>query len=223
MTEANHYHTLKVNQNASQAEIKQAYRRLAKMFHPDSSQETDNHEEIIRINAAYEVLGDIQNRQSYDRQLQLRSQSSQTVTVQQTPHKRRQTGKDVDELVEEWLRLVYQPVNRIIKRILSSLKAQINKLAADPFDDDLLAAFQEYLDDCRSEFKQAQTKFRSLPNPPSLARTAAHIYYCLNQINDGLDELQYFALNYDDSYLHAGQEMFRIAKQLHREAQESVN
>jgi len=38
------------------AEIKQAYRRV-KLFHPDGNQETANHEQIIRINAAYEVLG----------------------------------------------------------------------------------------------------------------------------------------------------------------------
>ncbi len=53
---SNHYDTLKVNPSASQAEIKQAYRRLVKQFHPDTNQEAD-HDQIVRINAAYEVLG----------------------------------------------------------------------------------------------------------------------------------------------------------------------
>ncbi|MHC5614711.1 MAG: J domain-containing protein, partial [Nostoc sp.] len=45
---SNHYETLKVSPSASQTEIKQAYRRLVKLFHPDSHQETADHEQIIR-------------------------------------------------------------------------------------------------------------------------------------------------------------------------------
>ena len=98
----------------------------------------------------------------------------------------------------------------------------MEELAADPFDDELLDEFQEYLKSCREDLKQAQITFRSLPNPPSLARTAAHLYYSLSQVGDGLDELAYFPLNYDERYLHTGQELFRIATGLHWEAQASV-
>jgi molecular chaperone DnaJ len=224
----NHYETLKVSPNASQAEIKQAYRRLVKIFHPDSNQHTSDPEQIIRINAAYEVLGDTKNRQNYDLSLRQRSQKTtsqrqqRTAAAQQRYQATRQTGRAVDEQIEEWLHSVYQPVNRLVFSILTSLKEQIEKLAADPFDDVLLEEFQDYLNACRDDFKQAHTIFRSLPNPPSLARAAAHLYYCLNQVGDGLDQLQYFPLNYDESYLHAGQEMFRIATRLHREAQDSM-
>ncbi|KAF3885759.1 MULTISPECIES: J domain-containing protein [Nostocales] len=224
----NHYETLKVRPDASQAEIKQAYRRLVKVFHPDSNQETSDSDAIIRINAAYEVLGDVQNRQNYDQKLRQRSDKAsrsrqqRTASAQKQYQTTRQTGKEADEQIEEWLHFVYQPVNRLVYRILYSLKEQIEKLSADPFDDVLLDEFQDYLDACRDDLKQAQTKFRSLPNPPSLARTAAHLYYCLNQIGDGLDELKYYPLNYDENYLHTGQEMFRIANRLYREAQESM-
>ncbi|GAB1540163.1 J domain-containing protein [Scytonema sp. NUACC21] len=224
----NHYETLKVSPNASQAEIKQAYRRLVKIFHPDSQQETSDSQEIIRINAAYEILGDVQNRKNYDQKLRQRFDRANTVRQQRTTtaqkqyRAKRQTGKDVDEQIEEWLNLVYQPVNRLVFRILYSLKEQIDKLSADPFDDVLLDEFQDYLDACRDDLKQAQLKFRSLPNPPNLARAAAHLYYCLNQIGDGLDELKFYPLNYDDHYLHTGQEMFRIATRLYREAQQSM-
>jgi molecular chaperone DnaJ len=257
MADSNHYETLKVHQNASQTEIKQAYRRLVKIFHPDSNQDTADHEEIVRINAAYEVLGDTQNRLNYDRKLgtnyyhrgksyggssKQRTPSSpsphsppssppppprpnrqeRTAAAQQQYQATRKTARNADEQVEEWLRLVYQPVNRVLCRILNSLHSQIEQLAADPFDDELIQEFQDYLTTCRNELKQAQKMFRSLPNPPSLARTAAHLYYCLNQIDDGLDELEYFPLNYDESYLHTGLEMFRIATHLHCEAQESA-
>jgi molecular chaperone DnaJ len=46
-----------------------------------------------------------------------------------------------------------------------------------------------------------------------LATSAAHLYYALNQVSDGLEELAYFPASYDDRYLHTGKEMFRIAKQ----------
>lgn len=229
MAHTNHYETLKVNQNASQAEIKQAYRHLVKLFHPDTHQDLADHEQIIRINAAYEVLGDAQNRRSYDKKLHQsseknhRDRTSRTAAAQEQYQARRKTGKHIDEQVDEWLRLIYQPVNRLISGILDSLQEQIEQLSADPFDDELLEQFQDYLKNCRDDIERAQAIFRSLPNPPSLARSAAHLYYSLNHIGDGLDDLEYFPLNYDESYLHTGQEMFRIASRLYCEAQDSVN
>lgn len=228
MSDSNHYQTLKVKNNASQADIKQAYRRLVKMFHPDSNQQTANHEEIIRINAAYEVLSDVQSRLEYDAQIRQDTEKSnihrqeRSASAQRQHQAKKQSGKDADEKVEEWLRVVYQPVNRVLCRILNSLEQQIEELAADPFDDELIDEFQAYLDTCRNDFKKAQNIFRSLPNPPSLARVAAHLYYSLNQVGDGLEELGYFPLNYDDRYLHTGQEMFRIATRLHCEAQNAI-
>lgn len=228
MPQFNHYEILNVDKNASQAEIKQAYRRLVKLFHPDVNQEATDSEKIIHINAAYEVLSDIKSRQSYDRQLNYSfeksntSRQERTQTAQQQYKKRRKTRRSADEQVEEWLRSVYQPVNLFISTILDSWEDQIEKLAADPFDDELLEEFQNYLHDCKEELKQAQNSFTSFPNPPSLARAAAHFYYTLNQISDGLGELEYFPLNYDESYLHAGLEMFLIATQLYYEAQDSM-
>ena len=227
MPQSNHYETLNIDRNASQTEIKQAYRRLVKLFHPDVTQETTDREKIIRINAAYEVLSDTQSRQSYDRELHYSfenhsKRNERTQTAQLQYKKRRKKTKNADEQIEEWLRFVYQPVNRFVCGILNSWEDQIEKLAADPFDDELLEEFQNYLQDCKEELKQAQVSFSYLPNPPSLARAAAHFYYTLNQIGDGLGELEYFPLNYDESYLHAGQEMFLIATQLYYEAQDSM-
>ncbi len=228
MPQSNHYETLNIERNASQAEIKQAYRRLVKLFHPDVNQDTTDKERIIRINAAYEVLSDTQSRQSYDRQLHYNfettpSKSQQrTQTAQRQYKSRRRAGSNADEQVNEWLRFVYQPVNRFVSSVLDSLDEQIENLAADPFDDELLEEFGGYLQSCKEDLKQAQTTFSSFPNPPSMARAAAHLYYTLNQIGDGLEELEYFPLNYDESYLHAGQEMFRIATQLYYEAQDSM-
>lgn len=236
MTDPNHYEILEVSPNATQGEIKQAYRRLVKQYHPDTNQQNTDNEQIILINAAYEILGDPKSRQSYDRQLQLGNFSfhhhtqqtsdrrqKRTATVQENYKKKRKTRKNQDEQIEEWLRFVYQPISNLLNKILYSLQPQIEKLAADPFDDELLEEFQDYLRICQEKIKKAQNTFRSLPNPAALARAAAHLYYSLNQVGDGLNELEYFPLNYDESYLHAGQEMFRIADGLHQEAQDAVN
>jgi molecular chaperone DnaJ len=229
MTDPNHYDTLHVHSTATSAEIKQAYRRLVKQFHPDSNQKIADREQIIRINAAYEVLGDAQRRQSYDQQLSARQRvasrerQQRTATAQKQYSTSRQTGRDADEQLEQWLHQVYQPVNRLLCQILNSLEGQIDELAADPFDDELLEEFQTYLKTCRDWLRQAQIAFRSMPNPPSVAGAAAHLYYCLNQVGDGLDELDYFPLNYEERYLHVGQELFRIAAKLHCEAQVSLN
>jgi molecular chaperone DnaJ len=83
MADHNHYDTLHLNPAASQAEIKQSYRRLVKLFHPDSNSETADHHQIVRINAAYEILSDPQKRQSYDQQL--------CVRLKATPKTRQQT------------------------------------------------------------------------------------------------------------------------------------
>jgi len=224
MGEQNHYETLQVNQKATPAEIKQSYRRLAKLFHPDSQQETANHEQIVQLNAAYEVLSDPELRQFYDQKLggsyaTAGNWQQKTKAAQKQYQKQRQTAHDTDELIQLWLSQVYQPVNRLIYRILKPIKEQIEELSADPFDDELMFAFQEYLEDCRELLAQAQKIFASMPNPSPLAAVAASLYYCLNQVGDGINELETFSLNYDDQFLHIGQEMFRIAAGLRREAQ----
>ncbi|NEP54662.1 MAG: J domain-containing protein, partial [Moorea sp. SIO3C2] len=69
MATPNYYKTLELSETATQADIKRAYRRLAKQYHPDSrSQGKDDHEQIAQINAAYEVLGDPAERKRYDAQ-----------------------------------------------------------------------------------------------------------------------------------------------------------
>ena len=63
-----YYATLEVTPQASDEEIKRAYRKLALQYHPDRNQGNKKAEEKIReINAAYEVLGDPETRKSYER------------------------------------------------------------------------------------------------------------------------------------------------------------
>jgi molecular chaperone DnaJ len=62
-----YYQTLGVAKNASEADIKRAYRGLARKFHPDVADDKAAAEERFKeINEAYEVLSDPQKRRQYD-------------------------------------------------------------------------------------------------------------------------------------------------------------
>jgi curved DNA-binding protein len=62
-----YYKILGVPRNASQEEIKKAFRKLARQYHPDVAKDKKGGEEKFKeINEAYEVLGDPKNRSKYD-------------------------------------------------------------------------------------------------------------------------------------------------------------
>jgi len=88
MVGKDYYSILGVNRNASEREIKQAYRRLARQYHPDVNPGDKSAEvKFKQLNEAYEVLSDKEKRQKYDRfgdQWQYAKQFTQAQR-QQTP------------------------------------------------------------------------------------------------------------------------------------------
>jgi len=68
MAGKDYYQILGVNRNASEKEIKQAYRRLARKHHPDLNPDDKSAEAKFKeINAVYEVLSDPEKRKKYDK------------------------------------------------------------------------------------------------------------------------------------------------------------
>lgn len=61
-----YYDILGVDKGASQDEIKKAYRKLSKKYHPDINDADDAEEKFKEVSEAYEVLSDEQKRQNYD-------------------------------------------------------------------------------------------------------------------------------------------------------------
>ncbi|MBP6311284.1 MAG: DnaJ domain-containing protein [Flavobacteriales bacterium] len=61
-----HYATLGLSYTADTHAIKDAYRSLAKRYHPDVSNEANAHEQFIRVTQAYEILSDPIKRSRYD-------------------------------------------------------------------------------------------------------------------------------------------------------------
>jgi len=109
----NYYEKLKVSPKASNAEIKSAYRRLARKLHPDKnigSEETAT--SFAAIAEAYEILGDPKQRAAYDRSI-LEAQfngsaDGDTIFTSSNSHARR------------WRKMVYeQRYNEIIDRMIA--------------------------------------------------------------------------------------------------------
>jgi molecular chaperone DnaJ len=218
-----HYQVLQISTQATADEIKQSYRRLAKEFHPDVNGGKANADRIIQLNAAYEILGDELKRREYD----YLSQSAVAIPRQQQssahiPRRPRTVGRELDEDLILWLNQVYQPINRMIGWIIKPLKTQILELSADPFDDELMANFEAYVIECQQHLQKIDKIFHSLPNPSLIAEIAANLYYTINQVGDGVKELNFYMMNYDERYLHDGTEMFKIAAQLQKETNKKI-
>ena len=66
MAKRDYYEVLGVGKNASDDEIKKAYRNLAKKYHPDTSTEPNATEKFKEVQEAYETLKDPQKKSRYD-------------------------------------------------------------------------------------------------------------------------------------------------------------
>jgi molecular chaperone DnaJ len=64
---ADYYKVLGVDKKASQEDIKKAYRKLARQYHPDTNKDAGAEERFKQISEAYDTLGDPEKRKKYDR------------------------------------------------------------------------------------------------------------------------------------------------------------
>jgi DnaJ-class molecular chaperone len=89
-----HYDILGVGPNATEAEIKAAYRKMANQYHPDRFRTKDNRDNISKedneyfqkINAAYEILGDANARAQYDARMPMSWEEKTASANQGTSH-----------------------------------------------------------------------------------------------------------------------------------------
>lgn len=105
-----YYRILGIKATASQAEIKSAYRKLARERHPDLNPDSEaaSHQFAV-ISKAYHILSDPQERAYYDEQLQNQKNRSYSILDSNNPHAKRARNLAVQA---KWDRLVDEVLER---------------------------------------------------------------------------------------------------------------
>lgn len=154
----NYYEILGVSKNSSQKEIKEAYRKLAKIYHPDYNDSFDAIQIMQLINVAYDVLSDIKKRKQYDSKLEINNNDAyQTYTKSRDESENDfekwlkdylNIRRSLDDLYSQYIdvqkvilnfKLSYMPPSifdiKRAERLKKEIKANLNKLLGCSFDD----------------------------------------------------------------------------------------
>ena len=154
----NYYEILGVSKNSSQKEIKEAYRKLAKIYHPDYNDSFDAIQIMQLINEAYDVLSDIKKRKQYDSKLKINNNDAyQTYTKSRDESENDfekwlkdylNIRRSLDDLYSQYIdvqkvilnfKLSYMPPSifdiKRAERLKKEIKANLNKLLCCSFDD----------------------------------------------------------------------------------------
>jgi molecular chaperone DnaJ len=203
---------LGVSPQASGAEIKAAYRALVKQHHPDAGGDDTT---ILALNAAWEVLGDAERRRRHDSHAATAASAAPSASGSSPVARPVARAAESEPVVQQWLRQVYAPIDRLLAQVINPFAGQLRALAADPYDDRLMEAFCAFLEQSQSRMARGETLYRSLPCPPGLQAFSLDLYHCLSLVKDALIDLERYTMGYVDSYLRDGRELLRKAR-MHR-------
>ena len=104
-----YYRILGLKTNASQTEIKSAYRKLARKSHPDVNPSSEAARQFALVSKAYHTLSDPQERAYYDDQLKAQKNRSYSILDSNNPHAKRARNLAVQA---KWDRLVDEVLER---------------------------------------------------------------------------------------------------------------
>ena len=209
----NYYKVLGLKKNATKNEIKSAYRLLAKKYHPDTG---GDNEKFLSLQLAWETLNDPHKKAIHDKSL-FNNESyivskNENWSSELKNKKNNSTNKDQD--IKDWIKKIYNPINRFISQVIKPLNDEIKKLSADPYDDELMDAFSSYLHESRKKIEKASSLFKSQAVPSSISSIGLDLYHCFSQVQDALDELDRYTQGYVDDYLFDGKQMMKEAKRI---------
>lgn len=142
MTYPHYYKVLGVKTTASMEDIKQAYRKLAKKYHPDTNQGNKKSEEKLKqITEAYNVLKDYGKRAEYD----YLGQQAQTAATSQTPPQTEAQARAAKENITDtsqphirykrsWLQIIWHELFALLCLFLYGWLLYINTDKNDPYN-----------------------------------------------------------------------------------------
>ena len=117
---------------------------------------------------------------------------------------------------------MYGPIDQLLAQVLEPFNAELTALAADPYDDQLMADFSAYLERSRGHLEQVEYLFRSHACPAVARAFGLSLYHCLSGVQDAVAELERYCAGYVDDCLRDGREMLREAAQRRRHLQAQV-
>lgn len=101
---SNYYSVLAISPGAADTEIKAAYRRLAKKYHPDAHPGDGECENRFReINEAYSILGDSEKRKKYDEEFFGFRPDAKEITNEEKLGQKNKNPLDTSELFERFM------------------------------------------------------------------------------------------------------------------------
>lgn len=206
----NLYKQLGLKENATRNEIKSAYRLLAKKYHPDTG---GDNEKFLALQLAWETLNDPQKKATYDKSLiENKSYAVSKNKNWSSDLKKNSINKDQD--IKDWIKKIYNPINRLILQVTKPINDEIKNLSADPYDDELMDNFSSYLHESTKKIEKASSLFKSRAVPSSISSIGLDLYHCFSQVQDALDELDRYTQGYVDDYLFDGKQMMKEAKRI---------
>ena len=211
------YSILNVSQNASLKEIKISYRELVKKHHPDKG---GDERIIIQLNAAWEILKDKQKRKLYDEEIisylstsdDFHSRNLSKYKKEDITKSDQSNSSEIDSLIKIWIKQIYLPIDRLISEIINPFSIAIKDLSADPYDEDLMKNFCNYIEKSQKKMLKIHNIYQSKETPNSIKKFSLDLYHCFSEVEDALYEFEIYTQGYVDNYLHDGQEMLRQAK-----------
>ena len=209
----NLYEELEIPKNATKAEIKSSYRRLVKQHHPDAGGEKDR---FLAIQVAWETLNDPFKKEQYDKTLFSLSQKSDlnNENWQNRVNTNKYSSTIKDKEVKNWIKNIYNPINKFISQIIKPLSQEIKELSADPYDEELMDKFCTYINLSQKKIEKVDKIYKSISVPNSISSLGLDLYHCFSQVKDALSELDKYTQGYVDDYLFDGKEMMKEAKRI---------
>ena len=207
------YEELGLKNNATNSEIKSAYRQLVKKHHPDAGGEKDR---FIAIQIAWETLNDPIKKEKYDKTFfsLKKSFNYQNEHWEEKFNSNKYSSASKDNEVKNWIKNIYNPANRCITQIIKPLSQEVRKLSADPYDEELMDDFCNYITVSQKKIEKVDKLYKSIPVPNSISNIGLDLYHCFSQVKDALSEMDRYTQGYVDDYLFDGKEMMKEAKRI---------
>ena len=129
-----YYEVLGLNKDATEQDIKKAFRRLAMQYHPDRNKAPDAEEKFKEINEAYAVLSDVDKRREYDKQYAnefkeslSRTHNSNEEAYSSYTKSREESESDFEEWLKEYLKINLDNLNKTELITLKNMIIEYNK------------------------------------------------------------------------------------------------